>query len=1048
MKKYLFCLLLIFLLGKAEVYAQARQITGTVRDSGGALPSASVVEKGLSGNGTSTDTNGKFKLSLKGKTNVIVISLVGYTSQEIALGTNTDVEVTLVADDNLLNDVVVVGYGTQQKKTLTGAIASVKGDDIQRVPTASVQNALTGKLPGFTSQQRTGIPGQDGAAFFIRGQSSFTGNNQPLILVDDIEYSYTQFSRLDANEIENISILKDASSTAIFGIKGANGVVLVTTRRGKVGTPRITVKSEMSLSQPTIFPEFLDSYETAVLYNQAQINDNSFLPSPVPNFKPRFSDEDLRLFKSGEDPWGHPNVDWKDVLFRKFTTQSRSSVDITGGTEKVKYFVSAGYLQQNGMLKDFGSENGLNTDYYYKRYNYRSNLDIKATNTLDLRFDLYGNVGERNQPRPQGGGANTDIFYDYNNFKVLAPFSYNIYNPNGSYSYANVYPEMYSDINNVVGRLSNNGYYRNFENNIYLALNANQKLNFITQGLSFKGVMSYASMHSYNRDMGFPDDATVDFPSFFYNKNTGIYTPFDVNTYKTRRSFLSYSGGNPDRRLNLQAFLNYDRHFQDHHLFGLLLTNQQTRVAFVSSSAADVNKNYIPANTRGYAARVGYDYKQKYLLEFNGAYNGTDAFSSGNAYGFFPAVSAGWNIASEPFFKSLKPLEWVNTLKIRSSYGVVGSDDIGNAQTAYLHEFRTGGSASFGESHANYTGILEGNLGNDDVTWEKERKFSIGADISAFKDRLSLTLDYFNHLRYDIITARGTMSSMFGATIPMVNLGEVKNKGYEIEIGYKDKIGKDFGYFVNGNIAYVKNTITNRDEPVLPNPWQQATGNSIGQILIYNWIGYYTAEDIADPKVAKPSSDMVRPGDLKLEDYNKDGLIDDNDRAYFGLPNYPTTSFALTLGFNYSGFSVSAMFQGAKDFNLRGIAGAIQTFSSNMQPIHRETWTPELGDRAKYPVLSQKVTGVSAPADFPSTFWMVPGDFIRLKTFEVGYKLPKNWFNILKLQDARIYATGYNLVTWSKLTKLYQFDPEASSGNDRVSYPPQRTFNLGVSLTF
>ena len=1048
MKKYLFCLLLISLFGVSFVSAQVKQITGVVRDKDGALPAVSVTEKGISTNGVQTDNQGRFMLTLKGSTNVIVVSIVGYGRREINVNDQTNITVLLTEDENTLNDVVVVGYGRQKKATLTGAVTTVKGDDIQRIPTASVQNALTGKLPGFTTQQRTGTPGQDGAAFFIRGQSSFTGNNEPLILVDDIEYSYSQFSRLDANEIESVSILKDASSTAIFGIKGANGVMLVTTRRGKTGKPRITVKSETSLSQPTIFPEFLDSYETATLYNQAQINDNNFLPNPVADFKPRFSAEDLRLFKSGEDPWGHPNVNWKDVLFKKYTTQFRNSLDITGGTEKVKYFISAGYLQQDGILKDFGSGNGLNSDYSYKRYNYRSNLDIKASKTLDLRFDLYGNVGERNEPRPQGGGSNTDIFYDYNNFKVLAPFAYNIYNPNGTFSYANLYPEMYSTINNVIGRLTNNGYFRNFENNIYLAVNANQKLDFITKGLSFKGVVSYASMHSYNRDMGFPSDATVDFPSFYYNKDTDVYTPFDVNTYRVRRSFLSYNGGNPDRRLNLQAFLNYDRHFNNHHLSGLILTNRQTRVAFVSSSAADVNKNYIPANTRGYAARIGYDYKQRYLLEFNGAYNGTDAFSSGNAYGLFPAVSAGWNISEEPFFKSLTPLQWIDNLKIRSSYGVVGSDDIGNAQTTYLHEFRNGGSASFGESHTAYTGIQEGNLGNDDVTWEKERKFNIGADISAFNNHLTATFDYFDHLRYDIITARGTMSSMFGAVIPMVNMGEVQNRGYEIELSYKDKIGKDFGYFINGNFAFVKNKILNRDEPVLPNAWQQATGNSIGQLLVYNWIGYYTAEDITNPEVAKPTSDVVRPGDLKLEDYNKDGLIDDNDRGYFGLPNYPTTSYALTLGFNYKGFNVSAMFQGAKDFYLRGVAGAIQLFSSNMQPIHRETWTPELGNSAKYPVLSQKVTGVSAPADFPSTFWFVPGDFIRLKNVEIGYQLPKNWFHILKLQDARIYATGYNLVTWSKLTKLYQFDPEASSGNDRVSYPPQRTVNLGISLTF
>lgn len=1044
MKQLIYTLLFVSLVH----FSQAQTVKGLVKDEKGPLAGATVLEKGVPSNGVSADELGRFEITLKGKSNILLVDAMGHQSQEVNVSGKGAVTIELPIDNKEMEQVVVVGYGRQKKVTLTGAVASVKGDELQRIPTASVQNALTGKVPGFTSQQRTGIPGADGAAFFVRGQSSFAGNNAPLILVDDIEYSYSQFARLDANEIESISVLKDASSTAIFGIKGANGVVLVTTKRGKVGKPKISVKSETSVSQPTIFPEFLDAYETASLYNQAQINDNNALPTPVPNFQPRFTEEDLRLFKSGEDPWGHPNVNWKEVLFRDFTTQTRSNVDISGGTSAVRYFVSAGYLWQNGMLKNFGSGNGLNSDYYYKRYNYRSNLDVKASKSLYLRFDLYGNVGERNEPNPQGGGSNTDIFYDYNNFKVLAPFAYNIYNPNGTFSYANLYPEMYSTINNVVGRLTYNGYKRDFENNMYLAMNANQKLDFLTQGLSLKGVMSYATMHTFGRDMGFPSDATVDFPSFYYNKTTGVYTPFDASTYRVRRSFLTYSAGNPYRKLNLQAQFNYDRRFKDHHVFGLLMANRQTQVAYVSSSAADANKNYIPANTRGYAGRIGYDYRQKYLVEFNSAYNGTDAFASGNAYGFFPAVSLGWNISDESFFKSLDVLQWISRWKIRGSWGIVGSDDIGNGQTSYLHEFRTGGSASFGETHTNSTGIQEGNLGNEDVTWEKERKLNIGTDIGLFRNRLSLSVDVFDHLRYDIITARGTMSSMFGAPIPMVNIGEVQNRGYEIELSYKDKVGKNFNYFINGNYAYVKNTILDKDEPILPNPWQQATGHSIGQLLVYNWIGFYSAADIADTKVAKPTSDMVRPGDLKFQDYNNDGVIDDNDRGYFGLPNYPTTSYALTLGFNYKKFNVSMMFQGAKDFYLRGVAGAIQAFSSNLQPIHREYWTPERGDNAKYPVLSQKVTGVSAPADFPSTFWFIPGDFIRLKNMEIGYQLPKNWFNMLRFDDARVYASGYNLFTWSKLTRLYQFDPEASSGNDRVSYPPQRMINLGVSLTF
>ncbi len=1052
MKHLIYTLICVFSLQAS--YAQL--VKGWVKDDKSPLAGASIVEKGMPANGTSADETGYFELTLRGTSNVIIVSATGHVTQELSVAGRKDLNIVLAVDKAAaeLEDVVVVGYGKQKRVTNTGAVNSIKADAIQRIPTASLQNALTGVVPGFSSQQRSGVPGEDGAAFFIRGQSSLKGDNNPLILVDDIEYSYAQFSRLDANEIETISILKDASTTAIFGIKGANGVVLVTTKRGKVGKPKITVRSDFGLSQPTIFPEVLDAYESAVMYNKGLLNDYNANPNPGDPFVPYFSEEDLELFQNGKDPWGHPNVDWRKTLFRNFSSTSKSNIDISGGSDRVKYFISGGFLWQNGMLKDFGKERDLRSDFYYKRYNYRSNLDIKITKTLDVRLDLYGNVGEKNQPN-----AHTDIFQDYINFRTLSPFAYNVYNPDGSFSHATISPSLGTE-NNVVGRLTYNGYNRNFENNMYFSFNGVQKLDFITKGLSLKAVASYSSLQSFNRNMKVPDNnEPSSFPSYSYDYTTGTYKQWNDNVYRIVVPTLGYDDGHPLRTLNLQGFLNYDNRFGSHHVFGMILANKQSLVKWYSSNADDLTRNYIPSNTRGYAARFGYDYKQKYLIEFNGAYNGSDVFAAKKKYGFFPAGSIGWNITEEEF---MKDIHWLSRWKIKGSYGIVGSDNIGPGKaTAYEHIFAYASGNERGNS-AYYPGIWFGTsgstsvldflkesaLGNDDVSWEKERKINVGTEIGLFQNKLSFSFDYFNHRRYDIIIDRETISAIAGVKAPSANIGIVKNSGYEVELSYKNKIGKHFNYFVTGNYNYVKNTILEREEPVYADaPWQQSTGNSMGQILVYKFIGFYTEKDLSDPDVAKPTGGTsLAPGDLKYLDYNGDGVINDLDQGYFSSPNYPTTTYGLSLGFTYKKFNFSMLFQGASDFSFRARQGAIQAFLSNMQPIHREAWTPELGDNAKYPRLS--VSNTSDVSNYQSTFWMIPGDYIRLKSMEIGYSLPKNWFKVLKFQDARLYATGYNLLTWSKLTKLYQFDPEAASGGDKAVYPPQRTFNVGLSVGF
>ena len=494
----------------------------------------------------------------------------------------------------------------------------------------------------FFSQQASGQPGADGAQFYIRGVSSYNQNNQPLIIVDDIQYSYDQFARLDPNEIESLSILKDAATTAIYGVRGANGVIVVTTRRGKDGPPQISARVEMGLAQPTKITHYLDAYQSASLYNQAQINDNNALPVPVANFQPRFTPTDLQKFQDGSDPYGHPNVNWRKELFKTWSEQYRANIDLSGGSARVKYFVSAGYLFQNGMLRDFSSNTGVDNNYYQRRYNYRSNLDINVTKGLDMRVDVYGNFAEVNTPSvnsPNGVNANGggDVFYDYSSFLTLAPFAYPIYNPNGSFGYSTWAKSNGSsyDVNNVVGRLTNNGYLRNFENNINGVLSLKQDLGVfgdVLKGLSATGRVAYTSNYYYTRSM-----TRNSFPSYIYNPTDDSYTVRDPNVYRTARYGLGYNGRSTSRVVNLQAILNYDRTFGKHHVSGLALYNRNSNTAANSNGVY----NFIPANFLGYSMRVGYDYDQRYLFQFNAGYNGSDRFSSANRYGFFPGRVGG-----------------------------------------------------------------------------------------------------------------------------------------------------------------------------------------------------------------------------------------------------------------------------------------------------------------------------------------------------------------------------------------------------------------------
>jgi len=1037
--KKIFFILLIQLVALAPLLAQNKVVTGRVADENGPVAGASVVEKGMPANGTTTDAAGKFTLRLKGNSNMILVSGVGFVQQQLNVAKDAAVAVTLVRADIKGDEVVVVGYGRQKKVTLTGAVSTVSGAELRENPSASLQNTLAGRLPGFFSVQPSGRPGADGATFFIRGRSSYNnGSNSPLIIVDDIEYSYDQFARIDPNEIESLSILKDASTTAVYGVKGANGVVVITTRRGKIGPPKISTRLETSLQQPTRLPKYLNAYETALLYNQAQINDNKINPSS--GFTPRFSAADLEHYRTGDDPYGHPDVNWRETLFKKFSTQYRANFDISGGTEKVKYFVSLGGLFQDGMVKNFSKSQDVNGNYYNKRYNYRSNLDIKVTRTTDLRVDMYGNIGEINVPNVGSPFGYNDVFYEYSSFLSLAPFAYPVYNPNGSYGYSNWQisgggTSSSYNVNNIVGRLTYYGYNRNFENNMNFIASANQKLDFITRGLSFKATLAYVSNYGYSKSM-----TRDQFPSFIYDAAANTYTPRDVNVYRVRRFFSGYGAGSTIRTLNVQAMLNYDRTFGKHHIYALALVNQNTDIRFSSN----VIYNFIPSNFRGFTGRVGYNFKEKYLVEFNTAYNGSDRFSKNNRYGLFPAVSAGWNIAKEDFVRNNIPS--LNNLKLRGSYGVVGNDKIGSAFSYYyLASWSNSGSINLGTSSNTFTGIREGTLGNDEVSWEKEKKLDIGLDFGLFDNKLSGTIDYFSNQRYDILTTRGTVSAVFGQSLPPVNLGIVDNKGYEIELNYAATIGKDFGIRLKGTYSVAKNKIVFADEPTYANKYQAYTGNSIGMQRVYRWIGYY--KDSLDIVKSPVPAITPYPGDLKYADLNKDGKIDGFDTEVTGYSDIPEQTYGFQIGLSYKGFNIGAFFQGAMNFNVRAVAEAVRPFSANLTDLHNYAWTPELGDNARFPRLSM-LAGASDAIAYPSTFYFISGNYLRLKTAEIGYTLPASWVKRVKLENVKFYANGYNLFTWTKLDKLYDFDPEITTNTDRTIYPPQRIINFGVNITF
>lgn len=1036
-------LLLICVLLPGFVLAQSRVLTGTVRDLQSPIPGVTVTEKGLPGNGAITDPGGKFKITLKGSSNVLIFRSLGYVTRELNISGKSDFDVTMASDNQALDEVVVVGYGKTTRITNTGSVSTINAAEIRNVPTANVQNALTGRLPGFFSQQGSGQPGKDASDFYIRGVSSLNpAGNKPLIIVDDVEYTYDQLQQINVNEISAISVLKDASTTAIYGIKGANGVLVVTTRRGKIGKPQINIRVEGGAQTPTKIPRFLNSYESASLINQAQINDG---------LTPEFTQQDLDLFKSGSDPYGHPDVNWYDAIFKRYSFQENTNLDISGGSETLKYFISGGALNQNGLVRAFPDPRGtVNTNYNFKRYNFRSNLDLKANKTLALRLDVTTRFSTTNSPNLNAASALTEVF----DFSRLTPFTAPLMNPDGSYAYA------WSRFNTahlptLNARLATGGYQNAKRTDYNIVFNATQQLNAITDGLSVTARVAYSSQEQYTRGTG----NYGPIPSYHYDAENKTYLLNPSGTYVFPNIYYSGNTNIYTNNVNLQFFSNYDRTFNSkHHVSGLVLLNQQSQT-FNAYDLLDPTAVGVPNKFQGVSFSGNYEYAGKYLLDLKAAYNGTDRFSASNRFGWFPAIGLGYNLSGEKFFKEAFPM--FGLFKIRGSYGLVGSDVAPNNRYIYAQNYVQGGSYPFGESPVNYNMFYEGSLANSNVVWEKQREANIAIDLNMLKDnRLSATIELFRNIRYDQLIIPNNVPNIIGVGLPAVNVGRTRNQGFDGQIGYHSSIG-DVQWGTNFVFSYAKNKVLYQSEASPAYAWLSRTGQPLNQPFGYHYLGYYTPEDIksieayqagnggsnaGNKNIAIPDNGLpLNPGDLKYQDLNGDGFINVFDQRAIGHPNLPNTNLGLNLQASYKGFSASILLQGSFNYSFIITGTGIEPFIGQFQPIHLEAWTPENASSANYPRLTTNKSSVNSPTYYPSDYWLVDARYIRLKTVDIGYQFPTRALPF-KLNSARIYLSAYNLFTWDNYRK-YQQDPEISTNTAGDAYINQRVVNIGLQVS-
>ena len=1014
---------LLCICSTAATFAQTATVSGVVKDdTGEPVIGAGVLVKGTT-LGTITDIDGHFSFRADDLNGVLVVSFVGMETQEIPMKGKGTFDIVLKSSNTLLEEVQVVAYGAQKKVTLTGSISSVNTDELLKVPTASIGNMLSGVLSGVSSIQSSGQPGGDDPDVFIRGISTLnTMNAKPLYLVDGVERSFFQ---IDPNEVENITILKDASSTAVFGVRGANGVIIVTTKRGKEGKAKINASFSYGIQTPTRMPEFVNSYDYATFLNEAYTNDGK---------DPKFTPEAVEAFRTHSNPIIYPDTDWMELLFKSSAPQTQGNVNISGGTERVRYFISMGMLDQKGFFKNHDTRYDAN--FNFNRYNYRANLDIDFTKTTLVAINMGGRVEKRNFPR-----SGDDINQLFRRIYWATPFSGpGIVDGKWIKGNSQYLPVGLSDgLGNIYGR----GYGSKTTNVVNLDLALTQKLDFVTKGLQFKIKVAYNSGYDHTKERA----TSIESYQPWYRKDvTWMEHPAGSDPNEVvyiqdgEAGLISYAESfGKSRDWYAEASFDWKRDFGLHHLSALALYNQ-SKTYYPDSDYPGIPRGYV-----GLVGRVTYDYDNKYLIEGNVGYNGSENFAPGNRYGFFPAVSGGWVLTQEEFLKD-NPV--VNFLKIRASYGIVGNDRYHPYGTGFMDRFLylpnsyfIGSGYQFGTGTSWSPGAYEKSFGNSGLSWEKSAKQNYGIDFSLFNQKLSGSIDYFYEKRTDILAKASTDPIIHAMSLPVLNLGIVSNKGVELNLKWNHKINS-FRYWTNLNVSYAKNKIVYQDEVPSEYTYTLKTGHPVGQPFGLKVRGFYYEgmEDVAD------HSYVLKEGDVVYEDLNHDGKIDDNDKTAIGYPSYPLLNAGLTLGFEYKGFDFSMLWVGATktsrvlEETFRKPLG--ETYDrSLMSHQFTDRWTPETAATAKLPRAT--IDGVKNNYR-DSELWVKDASYLRLKNIEIGYNFCLPFMPKIGMEKMRVFMTGYNLLTFDKL-KIS--DPESMSSGV-PQYPVMRVINFGLNVSF
>lgn len=1011
---------------------KGQEVRGIVKDEvGSPIIGATIMIKG-SDKGVITDIDGLYSIIVPSDEAVLRISYVGYVTQEVKVEGRSTIAITLKEDSKMLEDVVVIGYGQQKKSGVVASVNSVSADEI-KAPVRNLTNNLAGQIAGLIAIQRNGEPGNDNAEFWIRGTSSFAGGTNPLVLVDGAPRNMQD---IEPDEIESFTVLKDAAATAVYGAEGANGVILITSKRGKAEKPRITFRTEFGMATPTRLPEMLGAVDHMTLFNEARRNDG--LPE-------MYSADLIAKYVSGEDPELYPDTDWFDML-KDNTFNQRVTLNVRGGSGKARYFVSGAYYHETGIFKDNSMED-YDANIGLTRYNLRSNIDIDITNSTLLSIDLSGQYSQKNQP----GTSTNDIF---TKLSYSAPHLTPMYYSDGTVASP---AEPNSNITNPYNLLTHTGYQKSWTTSIQSTVKLEQKLDFITKGLKWIGRVSFDSYSQYSMKR---TKTTSAYHATGRDENGNlIYEQVVKGTDALNDPQESNSG---DKKIYIETQLNYNRLFAEKHQVNGMLLYMQKEQQYHNEALAYRKQSFV--------GRASYSFDERYFIEGSFGYTGSETFAAGHRFGFFPAVGIAYLLTNEPFMPS-GFTDVVNKLKLRASIGRTGNDNTGGARFLYRETLKTDaggyniGIGANGGLNGVGNGIVEARFAAPLLGWEIENKRNVGFDLGLFGNKIDLTVDYFNNLRTDILLQRRTIPSLTGfRQSPWENYGKVRNQGMDASLIMSEKFG-DVRLTFRGNLTFARNKILEYDEVPQNHPWMNMTGSRLNSWNLYIAEGLYTFDDFdvtvdeqgikrytLKPGLPVSTLGSTEPGDIKLKDLNEDGVIDSNDQTrYAADPKNPELVYGFGLNIDYKGFYASIFFQGAGNTStvlgqangpgFHPFAWGDRTSGTRIQALDR--WTEENpSQNVLYPRLHSSSNFNNRAA---STWWLRDASFLRLKNLEIGYNFPTKIAKKMAMQAARVYLMGYNIAVWDHIGL---WDPEMGNKNDGMAYPLSRTFTLGVEFTF